>query len=395
MDLLQNPFYILNATQRDNRERIIDLAEEKSLLSDSDKCMAARTELTNPRKRISAEVAWLPGVPPERVYDILLLLESSVGNRLGCDAITLIAPIDSLATALVRVPYGKKSIIADEVLETLKLSKGDFREVGEFLGIHTLTPIARSNLLAARMLRLPDYTSNVVAEWILSIVQTFENINLPEVQAILNVEREASNFPEITELSDITSEIQKRRRYYQQVIKFALDNIHSAKERSKTVMTVVEFATDNDANHWSILVEGIVDVYEKGAEAFLDTELKNIETQDKKIRIAADEEVSNTFLTSMVDELLQTVKDWDIIAQPIQLSKDKQGLRHHASHDVADRVRLLAIYLFNEYGELELSQEILNVVQETFSEISAIFERITADLETLNRIAERREQQIF
>ena len=287
MDLLQNSFYNLNATQRDNRHRIMELAEKQSLLLDANKCMEARSELTNPRKRISAEVAWLPGVSPERVYDILLLLESAVGNRLGCDTITPIAPIDSLATALVRVPYAKKSIIADEVLETLKLSKGDFREVGEFLGIHTLTPIARSNLLAARMLRLPDYTSNVVAEWILAIVQTFENINPPEVQAILNVEREASSFPEITELSDITSEIQKCRRYYQQVIKFALDNIHSAKERSKTVMTVVEFATDNDANHWSILVEDTVDVYEKGAEAFLETEVKNIKTQDKKIRIAA------------------------------------------------------------------------------------------------------------
>ena len=395
MDLLRNPFYILNATQRDNRHRIMELAEKQSLLSDANKCMEARSELTNPRKRISAEVAWLPGVPPERVYDILLLLESSVGNRLGCDAITPIAPIDSLATALVRVPYEKKSIIADEVLETLKLSKGDFREVGEFLGIHTLTPIARSNLLAARMLRLPDYTSNVVAEWILAIVQTFENINPPEVQAILNVEREASNFPEITELSDITSEIQKCRRYYQQVIKFALDNIHSVKERSKTLMTVVESATDNDTNHWSILVEGTVDVYEKGAESFLETEGKNIETQDKKIRIAADKEVSDTFLTSMVDELLQTVKDWDIIAQPIQLSKDRQGLRHNASHDVADRVRLLAIYLFNEYDKLNLSQQILNVLQEVFTEISAISERITADLETLNRIAERREPEIF
>ena len=395
MDLLQNSFYILNATQRDNRHRIMELAEKQSLLSDANKCMEARSELTNPRKRTSAEVAWLPGVPPERVYDILLLLESSVGNRLGCDAITPIAPINSLATALVRVPYGKKSIIADEVLETLKLSKGDFREVGEFLGIHTLTPIARSNLLAARMLRLPDYTSNVVAEWILAIVQTFENINPPEVQAILNVEREASSFPEITELSDITSEIQKCRRYYQQVIKFALDNIHSAKERSKTVMTVVEFATDNDANHWSILVEGTVDVYEKGVEAFLETEVKNIETQDKKIRIAADEEVSDTFLTSMVDELLQTVKYWDIIAQPIQLSKDRQGLRHNTSHDVADRVRLLAIYLFNEYDKLNLSQQILNVLQEVFTEISAISERITADLETLNRIVERREPEIF
>ena len=395
MDLLQNYFYILNATQRDNRHRIMELAEKRSLLSNADKCMAARAELTNPRKRISAEVAWLPGVVPERVYDILMLLESSVGNRLGCDNITSTASVDSLTTVLVRVPYAKKSTIADEVLETLKLSKGDFREVGEFLGIHTLTPIARANLLAARMLRLPDYTPDVVAEWILAIVQTFENINPLEVQAILNVERETSGFPAITELSDITSEIQNCRRYYQQVIKFALDNIHSAKARAKTVMTIVEFETDSDTNHWPILVEDTVDAYEVGAETFLETEGKNIETQDQAIRVAADEETSDAVLASMVNELLQTVKDWDIIAQPIQLNRNRQGLRHDASHDVADRVRQLAIFLYNEYDKLDFSQKILNVLKDVFTEIPAIAERITTDLETLNKIAERRTQQMF
>ena len=393
MDLLQNSFYVLNATQRDSQHRIMELAEKQSLLSDTSKCMEARTELTNPRKRVSAEVAWLPGSPPERVYDILLLLESSIGNHLGCGAITPIAPVDSFATVLVRVPYARKSTIADEILETLKSSKRDFREVGEFLGIHTLTSIARANLLAARMLRLPDYTPDVVAEWILAIVQTFENINPSEVRAILNVEREASGFPEITELSDITSEIQNCRHYYQRVIKFALDNIHSAKERVKTAMIVIESATDNDANHWSILVEDTVDAYEEGARAILETEEKNIEIQEKKIRIAADEETLDAVLVSMVNELLQTVKDWDIIAQPIQLNRNRQGLRHDASHDLADRVRLLAIFLFNEYDKLYFSLQILNALKEAFAEMSEINDRITADLEILNKIADQREQK--
>ena len=393
MDLLQNSFYILNATQRDNRHRIMELAEKQSLLSDADKCMEARTELTNPRKRISAEVAWLPGVPPERVYDILLLLELSVGNRLGCDKPTSVAPVDSLAATLARLPYAKKSNVADEVLEILKLSKEDFTEIGEFLGIHILTPIARANLLAARMLRLPDYTLDIVAEWILAIVQTFENINPSEVQAILNVEREDSDFPEVTELSAIALEIQNCRRYYQQVIKFALDNIHSAKGRVKAVMIVVESATDSDTNHWSILVEDTVDAYEEGAEAILETEEKNIETQDKKIRIAADEGTADAILAPMVDELLQSVKDWEIIAQPIQLNRNRQGLHHNTSHNVADRVRLLAIFLFNEYDKLYFSLQILNALKEVFAEVPEINDRITADLEILNKIANQREQK--
>lgn len=395
MDLLQNPFYILYATQRDNRRRIMALAEERSLSSDADKCMAAQAKLTNPRKRISAEVAWLPGIVPERVYDMLMLLEASAGKHLANDKPTAIAPIGLLSNSLSYLPNARTYNVADKILDLLKLSEGDFTEIGAFLGIHALTPLARANLLAARMLRLPDYTHGVVADWIRTIVQTFKNINPSEVQALLNTEREASGFPAIRELSDITSEIQNCRRYYQQIIKFALDSIPSTKERVKAVMTVVESATDSDTNHWPILVEDTVDVYEKGAEAFLETEVTNIETQDKKIRIAADEEVSDAALTSMVDELLQTVKDWDVIAQPIQLSMVKQGLRHNASHDVADRVRQLAIFLFNEYDKLYFSQKILNVLREVFTEISEIAERITADLETLNRIAERREQQIF
>ena len=97
----------------------------------------------------------------------------------------------------------------------------------------------------------------------------------------------------------------------------------------------------------------------------------------------------------MIDKLLQTVRDWDVLAHPTQLSKSRQGLRHDASHDVADRVRLLAIFLFNEYDKLYFSQKILNALQDVFAEIPAIAERITADLETLSRIAERREQQVF
>jgi len=57
MDLLQNPFLILTASTRDNRRRIVELADERSLLLDSNECLEASSNLTNPRKRLSAEIA--------------------------------------------------------------------------------------------------------------------------------------------------------------------------------------------------------------------------------------------------------------------------------------------------------------------------------------------------
>ena len=61
MDLLQNPFYILTATTRDNRQTIMALAEKRALLLDPNECRQARADLTLPRKRLAAEIAWLPG----------------------------------------------------------------------------------------------------------------------------------------------------------------------------------------------------------------------------------------------------------------------------------------------------------------------------------------------
>ena len=395
MDLLQNPFYILTATQRDNRHRIMEFAEERSLLSDVDKCIAARATLINPRKRISAEMAWLPGVASKDAYDILMLLEASAGNHLVSDKRTSIVSTGLLSTSLSHLPNARTYNVADKILDSLISPNGNFTEISEFLGINALTPIARANLLAARMVRLPDYTSDFAVKWILAITETFENINPLEVREILNAERKDAGFPEITELSDITTEIQNCRRYYQQVIKFVLESIPSPKERVKAVMIVVESAIDSGESRWPILIEDTLDSYEVGAQAFLESKENNIKTLNQKLRIAAEEEIADTDFDLMVDELTQVVKDWNTIAYPIQLNKNRQGLRHDASHDVSDRVQQLAIHLFNEYDKLGFSRKILIVLKEVFGEIPAIAERVTANLETLNKIIKRREQQKF
>ena len=403
-DLLHNPFYILKATQQDNRQKIIELAEERSLLSDVDACIEAKSILTIPRKRISAEIAWLPGVPPERAYDILLLLESSAGNQINSDKPTSIASINSLADALSRLPYTESSTLADEILGLLNLSEehlieehpieiDNLMEVSKFLGFDKLSLIARANLLAARMLRLPDYTPDIATKWIIAIVHAFEGINPERVRVILNKERSTSDFPEITELPDIASEIQNLRHYYKQVIKFVLENILSAKERVKAVMMIVDSGIDNDLSHLPILIEDAIDAYEVGAETFLEIEEKKIEKHDQKLRIAAEKEEPETTFARMVGEFIQTVKDWSIIAQPILLKKKRQGLRHEASHHVADRVRQLAIFFFNEYDKLYFSQQILKTLKDVFAAVPEIDERITADLEKLNKIAEQREQK--
>lgn len=338
MDLLQNPFQLLTASPRDNRRRIMELADERSLLLDSSECMQARSDLTNPRKRLCAEVAWLPGIGPKRAGEMLSLLESSPSDLLGIDK---------------------------------------------------LTSIARANLLAAGLSRLSNYTSDDVAEWIIEIAWAFEDIEPEELSGIINEERIVSGFPEVTDLSAVETEIQERRRHYRQVIKFALDNL-SAKELVEAVTVAVESATDDGEEHGPILIADLIDSYEVEAQGFLDKEEGNIRALVEKLRAAVDAERPDSTLAPMVNQLIQVVKNWDIVAQPIQVSTKSRGLDHDASHRVAGLVRGLAIHMFNEHGKLDFSQQLTNMLQEVFAEVGEVAERTAEDADALGEIAEQR-----
>ena len=77
MDLFENPFYILGITTRDPSPKVFQAAEEKSLLLDPEVCSQARGILTNPKHRISAEVAWVPGLAPIRVLKLIQKIVAS------------------------------------------------------------------------------------------------------------------------------------------------------------------------------------------------------------------------------------------------------------------------------------------------------------------------------
>jgi hypothetical protein len=338
MDLLQNPFHILNASPRDNRRRIMELADERSLLLDSSGCMEARSELTNPRKRLSAEVAWLPGIGPKRVGEVLSLLESSPADLLVVD---------------------------------------------------NLPSIARVNLLAAGLARLPDHNADNVAEWILEISWAFEDLDADELSVIINEERVVSGFPEVSDMSAVEAEIQERRRYYRQVIKSALDNL-PPKELVEAVTVAVESATDDGEEHGPIMIADLVDSYEVEAQGFLDKEEENIRVLVEKLRATVDAERSDSTLAPMVNQLIQVVKNWDTVAQPIQISTKSRGLDHDASHRVAGLVRGLAIHMFNEHGKLDFSQRLTDMLQEVFAEVGEVAERTAQDADALDQIAVQR-----
>ena len=68
--LHKNSFWLLGVTVRDDKRRIIEMSEEKSLELDHELCQKAQSDLTSPRKRLEVEMAWLPGVSPRKAMQL-------------------------------------------------------------------------------------------------------------------------------------------------------------------------------------------------------------------------------------------------------------------------------------------------------------------------------------
>ena len=339
MDLFDNPFYILKATPRDNRQRIMELSDESSLTFDVSESMHARSELSNPRKRLTAEISWLPGLAPKRASYVLTTLENSVVD---------------------------------------------------IFGIENLTTLAKANLFAAAILRLLEYSPAEITRWILEIAVAFESIDKQELCMMLNEERIAAGFPEITDSAAIEAEIQERRLYYRQVIRIALDRL-SATVLVEVVTKIVEDATNFGEKHGPILVDDLIDAYEVHAQEFLEKEESNIELLVERLAEAAEANISDSELSSIVNDLIRIVENWDMIAQPIQISARSRGLDHDASTRVAHLVRGIAVDLYNTHGKLDYAQQLINMLQEVFAEVIEVAERTAEDAGILDGISEQYE----
>ena len=329
MDLFKNPFYILGATPRDDKYRIIELAEEKSLLSDADECMEAKAVLTIPRRRVSAEVAWLPGVDPSFYGILFRYLESP-----------------------------------NEELPNI-----------------TMAPIASANLRATKLSRYPDLLSSDILEWILEITQKSETIQPEEVRKVLNDDRSVARFSEAAK-SDVDDEIRNQKRYYSQTVTSVLGNL-SVNARARVMTSLLETSTSNGRYQCPILIKDLIPAYELGVQDFLEQKKKIIEAQDEKLRAMIDANSPDTTLAQIVDQLLEAVKEWDTLAQPIQLSKQSSGERHNASFEIVQRLRILAADLFGEYGKFNISRNIINMLKEVFAEVPELAEYISEDAEAL------------
>ncbi|MBV6778410.1 hypothetical protein [Xanthomonas euvesicatoria] len=337
--LHQSAFAVLGVTTRDNRKRIVELAEEKSLELDHDFCQKARSDLTNPRTRLSAEIAWLPGVSPRK------------------------------ATQLV------ENLLNDPMA------------IREESGLPTL---AHLNLLAAAFEAVDgEHDADDLAGFIMEAAYLAEELAPEEVLRDINEDRAVSGFPEVRALDQIEAELTERKRYYRGAIKNALDRLPPM-TLIQVMTETVDGVTSGGEDHAPGLIDDLVDSYEVETHGILQKEAENVH---KLIKAARDHAGSGeAAVKPYVDKLDAVARNWDKIAQPIQLSSKARGIDHEASRDLAYEIRGLAIDLFNKHDMLAQSQRLTGLIQELFSEVPEISDRAEEDADALADIFQQRKQ---
>lgn len=337
--LHRSPFWILGANARDARRRIVELAEEQSLIGDPELCRKARTDLTNPRTRLTAEIGWLPGVSPRRA------------EKLMEDVVT--------SPRAVRAESG-------------------------------LPALAHANLLAAAFETTgDDYRPEEFASFVLEMADVVDSLDVDDIMRDINEDRSVSGFPATSDADVVEGDLVERRRYYKTTIKEALDRLTPA--AIITVMTkVVEDATLHGEDQAAGLVDELVDSYEVETQSFLEQEAENARKLLEAARGSAAGGEGK--VKPLVDKLERVTRNWVNVAHPIILSAKARGTRHSGSHDLAFSIRSLAIDLFNEHNFLTQSNRITALLQELFEHVPELMERVDKDVEVLQDIFEGRKQ---
>ena len=284
MDLCQNPFYSINARTHHKRNKLLDMADTMALVGDPDKVSRAVADLTNPRRRLSAEIAWLPGVSVAQI-DILLSMLNS--------------PPQLLSGERILPSHG----------------------------------VARANLMAAGLLRLEneDRVPSSVAVWIMEISTAFENEDPETLMLIINEERVLSGFPEVTDISAVRGELNDRRRYFRSVITSVLGGMN-ARERLETIMKVVRSTTAGGVKQAPEVVFDMVDLYEVESKSHVTRQEHSLQFLISRIREAAERQHSDFDVANLIGGILSDLRAWRQVTEPSHICARVRGLK--SSRDV-------------------------------------------------------------
>jgi len=334
-----NPFYLIKASTRDGKAKLISLAEDASLIIEPEICNKARSDLSNPRTRVLSEISWFPGVSPKRCNEL-------------CDLPTI--------------------------------------RIHEVETLSNLPPLAWANLYACLFEAV--HGSEEISEisgLIIQFSKIIDKFSLEDIIRDINEDRLISAFPEINSHESVENAIAEQMKIYKSLVKEALDKFEP-KKLIDIMDRVASHATENGNEPASGFIESLIETYEIEVHNILNSELENIKNLNAAILLKADSGVSN--LSDDIQKTLKVAKNFVFLARPIVLLYKSRGMEHELSDSVARNLRNLGVDLHNNNGLTEASISITKSMKVIFSEIDELAETVEEDEKKLNELLDAKKE---
>ena len=235
-----------------------------------------------------------------------------------------------------------------------------------------LPSLACANLLAAGPVPvMEDLPKRDMIGWMLELAHVHDTTATEPTMTLLNKERSVAGFPAIADLQVVDAELRGQRQHYGQVLKKVLDQLPS-RSLVEVVTTTVARATNHGRHQAPILIDDLVDGQQ-----------------------AAERDESHGRISRMASQLEEMVRNWDGVAQPIQVSAQSRGTDHDLSHRIVPRIRNVAADPCNNHDFFAIPWKLTALQQEVFAEIPRVVEKSEEDATKFNKVTKRLYKNLF
>ena len=339
MQYNDNPFHILGVAPIDSRRVIARQSEEKALLLDAQKCSDAQATLTNPQRRIAAEVHWFLDCSPEEIKEIDSYVDGVITNN----------DIDDYS-------WDRFCALTQLNIQLACLDAQNFKN------------------------------ASMAKYYILGISRLFEAVDIEVVLQLINENRRQAGFPEVSKSLDIESALGDLRSEIRQSLTQRLQCLPE-NQYTQIVTMLSESYSGNQRYKGHAVLEDVISEYQVFINDTLHQQGQAIIRTAKFIAMGA----KKINVSQAVTDLINSLYAWDKLAQPLQLGALTKGSSHEESKEMLVALRDLALKLHNEFGLSTESLSITKATQEVFKELPEYIELLSDDNKTLTKLIEEKE----
>lgn len=326
--LLKNPFYLLQVPCSASRRQVMAAAEEMSFLYDSDACTDAQNALLNPVKRLSAEMDWFADLDQKAIEELRESIASGCAIKSDC-----FPPLSKLNAALYNFSIE------------------------------------------------PETDLFVLGYMLQEIDALYCSVDVDALAIAINKNREAAKSAGASK-QDVSDEFGKKRDRIRQIVSERLDFVDEADYVTLVTILADKHLTEGTGDH--IIISDVIDQYalrmSQKIEAKTEEILSHIETL--KTMVAPDA------VDDSVEELINKVKSWDMLVQPLQVQSMISGMPHSGSEKIGYALRNLALHLHNNREKTQAAKNLVTAMKALFAEQAELAQLFENDEKALIELME-------